>query len=109
MKCIFDSPECKPGLGMTDHHLISQQRIRRVWKTLNAGYRRGGPKPWSLRRCLEDRRNMVRICWEPHHQRVENRIIYVEAHQLPDGFFDFVREYGLEAQVDQRWTASEAA
>lgn len=101
--CFFGPVGCagRP----TNHHLISQQRIKRRWETLNAAYRRGmGPRPWSKRRCLEDRRNILRVCWDGHHQRVENRLsIAVEAHELPEGFWDFVDEYGLHAEVPREW------
>lgn len=83
------------------HHVVPQQRIRDRHRTLLAAYRRGmGLRPWSLRRALEDRRLQVRVCWG-HHQLVEQRRVYVR--ELPDGFWEAVREFGLEPLVEQRF------
>lgn len=83
------------------HHVVSQQRIRRLHAELVAAFRRGmGPRPWGLGRALSDRRLQVRVCWG-HHQLVEQRRVYVR--ELPDGFWDAVREYGLESLVEQRF------
>lgn len=99
--CLFDGAPGPPCFApLQPHHLVPQQRIKRRWRTLNAAYRRGsGVKPWSLKRCLEDQRNIVRVCWG-HHQRVEARLsAHVTRDQLPAGFYDFVREYELHADV----------
>lgn len=74
------------------HHHVKQQRIRRVWATLNADYRRGrGPRPWSLRKALDDRRNLVYTCYRHHKEET--------AMPLPVGFWEFVAEYKLVGVV----------
>ena len=98
-RCYAHSRGCDGPLEK--HHVIKQQRIRKAWLTLASEYARGsGPKPWPLKKALEDPRNIVIACKRTHH--VEESAVPV-----PDGFWDYVREYELEPCLP-RWLAQEA-
>jgi hypothetical protein len=90
--------ECDLGpRGKLDrHHVVKQQWIRKVHRSLTAAYRRGqGPKPWSLKRALADSRNLVVTCWRHHAELEDGR-----AKVTPIGFWDFIEEHrGLEAEL----------
>lgn len=91
------------------HHVVDKHGIRRAWKTLRAEHRRGGPKPWAVTRALADGRNMLDVCWA-HHQLVEGGSLHVELADVPVGFWNFVREYGLIAELPRHLQdAQEAA
>jgi hypothetical protein len=81
------------------HHWVKQQRIRRVHSKLKAAYERGqGPAPWSLTKACADKRLWSWTCWR-HHKPLEEGDIRP---QLPRGFWDAVREYGLLGELP-RW------
>jgi hypothetical protein len=76
---------------MQQHHVVKRQRIRAAWKSLMAAKRRGGPKPWGITKAIEDPRNLVWTCLRHHTEETEM--------PLPEGFHDFLAEYGLEGAV----------
>lgn len=101
VKCYAQGPDCDGPVEA--HHLVKRQRIRREWRRLKAEQRRGGPKPWSVTKAIEDERNIVGACKLTHH--VEETAV-----PIPDGFWDFIAEYGLEPCLPRWITAqSEAA
>jgi hypothetical protein len=81
-----------------EHHIVKRQSIRRVWRSLMAAKRRGGPKPWSVTKAIADPRNKVNVCWH-HHKPVEEGRLAVP---LPAGFYGFVNEYGLQGQLPRQ-------
>ena len=95
MGCVFLSHGDCDG-SLTDHHIVSRQRLRREWRAAKAEHRRGGPKPWSITKAIADPRDKVRICWG-HHQAVEAKRLYVTP---PDSAREFAREYGLEWSLE---------
>lgn len=95
-RCYAYGPDCDGPIE--EHHLIKRQRIRRVWQSLMAAKRRGGPKAWSVTKAIADPRNKVYACKRTHH--VEESPV-----PIPAGFWDFVAEYHLESELP-RWLQS---
>jgi hypothetical protein len=84
---------------LTVHHVIAQQRIKRVHRSLVQAFRRGqGPRPWSLAKALQDKSNLV-VCCFGCHQCVEAGSIRVEPSDLPHGFWAFVYAHGLAGEL----------
>jgi hypothetical protein len=89
------------------HHIVKRQHIRLVHRSLVAAHRRGGPAPaWKLHTAVKDRRLILPVCWA-HHQLETSGKLRVEAADLPDGFWDAVREYGLQTYVPDHLTDPE--
>lgn len=78
------------------HHVVPQSRIQRF--VLDT----------ERQAALQDRRNLIPVC-RPCHDRIERAMLRVEPHQLPAGFWAFIREYSLEVAVPrhlaERWAA----
>ena len=114
MRCQLESPECRGRLEW--HHAIKQQRIRREFKWgawARPQYTLPGPGAWvpahrsepvtrshatalTLDDILGDTRNRVWLC-SFHHEKVTNGRLKVE---LPESVWEFAREHGLEAQLE---------
>jgi hypothetical protein len=99
MRCYALGPDCDGPL--VRHHLVKQARIRKQWRSLMAAKRRGGPKPWSVTKALADERNLLATCQRHHQEDIPM--------PLPPGFFDFVKEYGLQGCLPRYLAEEEAA
>ena len=93
-ECVFHGVDCRGRLQW--HHVVPQQRIKRLHKSVVAAYRRGGPKPWACSRAITDERNRVWLCVY-HHGEVEAKRLYVDP---PGSVLEFAREYGLEWSLE---------
>lgn len=78
--------------GITLHHIVAQQRLRRELE--------GN----QLADALCDPRNLVGVCFGCH-QLVEGCSIRVEVADLPEGFTDFIAQYGLEGALPRHLQA----
>ena len=95
------------GGRLHDHHLVKQQHIRLVHRSLVAAHRRGGPPPpWRLHVALKDRRLQRKACVN-HHALERTARLEVFDTDLPEGFWDAVAEYGLHQYVPKNLTPPE--
>src|SRR6266498_2440841 len=113
--CALYSPDDRYGCSarLEWHHAIKQQRLKREFK-YGARWRdegmashwaparrydpvtRSGPFQRTLDDILGDTRNRVWLC-SHHHELVTNN--RVEA-PLPESVWEFAREFGLDAQLE---------
>lgn len=91
------------------HHPIKKQRIRDrfkhgAWLDVRTGrwnaahrtdpVRRNGFESRTLGAILQDERNRIWACWDAH-QAIEG-----DVRNLPEPVWEFAREFGLDAQLE---------
>jgi hypothetical protein len=113
VNCVFAGKDCAGRLEW--HHAIKQQRLRREFKYgarrdsiyhrpngLWVPAHRVAPVTQTLygQRTLDDilgdTRNRIFLC-SHHHELVTNGRLKVE---IPESVYEFAREFGLEAQLE---------
>ncbi len=75
------------GLGHQAHHVIRQEVLRRL----------------SLDRHLWAPRAAVCVCEEPCHRRHTSRMARIRRSQLPARALEFVKELGLELELEKEY------
>lgn len=92
---------------LQDHHIVKQQHISKMHRTLAVRERRTGEIPsWRLRDAIRDPRLQVKVC-VAHHGLESTARLEVRDSDLPPGFWAAVREYGLEPHVPKNLTDPE--
>lgn len=98
------------GRAVQRHHVVPKARLKMLHRSLSAAYRRGqGPRPWTKTKVLADERNLLPVCLKCHGQIEGASDMHVELAQVPPGFWSFVSEYGLDAQLPPRLMEATAA
>lgn len=104
-RCAFAGPDCEGRLEW--HHCLTKNRLKRMFPY--GGSREPGDRQWypisrlgpgtqtiPLTEILGDARNRVWLC-SHHHELVTNGRLKVE---LPESVWEFAREFGLAAQLE---------
>jgi hypothetical protein len=98
------------GRAVQRHHVVPKGRLKALHRTLSAAYRRGqGPRPWTKTKVLADERNLLPVCLKCHGKIEGPSDMHVELAQVPAGFWTFVSEYDLDAQLPPRLMEATAA